>query len=71
MNWKTEYKYLQLIVIVFIGCYFLPIGTARFDNGVLEAFHLVKWYAQEHVLLCLIPAFFIAGTIGSLSARPR
>ena len=64
MNWKTEYKYLLLIVAVFIGCYFLPIGTARFDNGVLEAFHLVKWYAQEHVLLCLVPAFFIAGAIG-------
>lgn len=64
MNWKTEYKYLLLIVTVFIGCYFLPIGTARFDNGLLEAFHLVKWYAQEHVLLCLVPAFFIAGAIG-------
>jgi uncharacterized membrane protein YraQ (UPF0718 family) len=24
----------------------------------------VKWYAQEHVILCLIPAFFIAGAIG-------
>jgi uncharacterized membrane protein YraQ (UPF0718 family) len=24
---------------------------------------LTKWYAQEHVLLCLIPAFFIAGAI--------
>jgi uncharacterized membrane protein YraQ (UPF0718 family) len=30
----------------------------------MEAFHLVKWYAQEHVLLCLVPAFFIAGAIG-------
>jgi uncharacterized membrane protein YraQ (UPF0718 family) len=29
----------------------------------MEALHLVKWYAQEHVLLCLIPAFFIAGAI--------
>ncbi|NTV97143.1 MAG: hypothetical protein HGA75_17300, partial [Thiobacillus sp.] len=29
-----------------------------------EAAHLVKWYAQEHVLLCLRPAFFIAGAIG-------
>ena len=25
---------------------------------------MVKWYAQEHVLLCLVPAFFIAGAIG-------
>lgn len=64
MNWKNEYKYLLLIIVVFIGCYFMPIGTARFDNAVLEAFHLVKWYAEEHVLLCLVPAFFIAGAIG-------
>ncbi|MGC9315695.1 MAG: permease, partial [bacterium] len=26
--------------------------------------HLTKWYAREHVILCLIPAFFIAGAIG-------
>jgi uncharacterized protein len=24
---------------------------------------LVKWYAREHVILCLVPAFFIAGAI--------
>lgn len=30
----------------------------------MEAFQLVKWYAREHVLLCLVPAFFIAGAIG-------
>jgi uncharacterized protein len=35
----------------------------RFDGAVIEAFHLVKWYAREHVLLCLIPALFIAGAI--------
>lgn len=64
MNWKTEWKPLAWIVALFIGCYFLPVGYARFDNAVLEAFHLVKWYAQEHVLLCLVPAFFIAGAIG-------
>lgn len=64
MNWKTEGKILSWIIIIFIGCFFLPIGHDRFDNAVLEAFHLVKWYAQEHVLLCLVPAFFIAGAIG-------
>lgn len=64
MNWKIEWKPLAWIVAIFIGCYFLPIGYARFDNAMLEAFHLVKWYAQEHVLLCLVPAFFIAGAIG-------
>lgn len=64
MNWKVEWKHLAWIIAIFIGCYFLPVGYQRFDNAVLEAFHLVKWYAQEHVLLCLVPAFFIAGAIG-------
>jgi hypothetical protein len=41
----------------------LPIGNTRFDNAVVEALTLTKWYAQEHVLLCLVPAFFIAGAI--------
>ena len=64
MNWKAEWKYLLLILAIFVSCFYLPVGHARFDNAVLEAFHLVKWYAQEHVLLCLVPAFFIAGAIG-------
>lgn len=63
MEWKREWKALAWIVVVFIVCYYLPIGSVRFDNAVLESLHLVKWYAQEHVLLCLIPAFFIAGAI--------
>lgn len=62
--WKQEWKSFLTIAIVFLVCYYLPVGTPRFDNAVLEAFHLVKWYAQEHVLLCLVPAFFIAGAIG-------
>jgi uncharacterized membrane protein YraQ (UPF0718 family) len=64
MNWKAEWRSLAWIIAVFIGCYFLPVGYPRFDNAIIEAFHLVKWYAQEHVLLCLVPAFFIAGAIG-------
>ena len=63
MNWKQEWKKLLVIAGVFLACFYLPVGAGRFDNAVLEAFHLVKWYAQEHVLLCLIPAFFIAGAI--------
>ncbi len=62
--WKQEWKSFLTIATVFLICYYLPVGTPRFDNAILEAFHLVKWYAQEHVLLCLIPAFFIAGAIG-------
>ncbi|MDD3148730.1 MAG: permease, partial [Candidatus Riflebacteria bacterium] len=62
--WKQEWKSFLTITTVFLICYYLPVGTPRFDNAIIEAFHLVKWYAQEHVLLCLIPAFFIAGAIG-------
>lgn len=64
MNWKQEWKPLAVIIVIFLICYYLPVGWERFDNAVLEAFHLVKWYAQEHVIFCLVPAFFIAGAIG-------
>jgi len=52
-----------LIVIVFILCYFLPLKHITLTSPVFEALALVKWYAREHVLLCLVPAFFIAGAI--------
>ena len=64
MNWKDEWKKLAGLVVVFVGFYYLPLGNPRFDGAVMESLHLMKWYAQEHVLLCLIPAFFIAGAIG-------
>ncbi|MFW5771671.1 MAG: permease, partial [Spirochaetota bacterium] len=63
MNWKTEWKPLVYIVGAFLVFFYLPVGMTRFDNAVFEALHLTKWYAQEHVLLCLVPAFFIAGAI--------
>ncbi|MFC1766414.1 permease [Planctomycetota bacterium] len=63
VDWKNEWKKLAWIVVAFLGCFFLPVGIQRFDNAVFEALHLIKWYAREHVLLCLIPAFFIAGAI--------
>ena len=63
MTWKEEWKKLVFVVAALAGCFFLPVGVAAFDNAVGEALHLVKWYAREHVLLCLIPAFFIAGAI--------
>ena len=62
-KWKDEWKGLVLLIGVFLVCYWLPVGGERFDNAVAESLHLVKWYAREHVLLCLVPAFFIAGAI--------
>lgn len=64
MNWKSEWKKLALIIGAFLLAFYLPVGIARFDNAIMEALHLTKWYAREHVILCLIPAFFIAGAIG-------
>lgn len=54
---------LALILAVFAACWFLPTGSERFWSAIQESLSLVKWYAQEHVLLCLVPAFFIAGAI--------
>ncbi len=63
MDWKEEWKKLATIAIVFLACFYLPLGWNRFDSAVMESLYLLKWYAQEHVLLCLVPAFFIAGAI--------
>lgn len=60
---KHEWKKLVGIVAVFLACFYLPIGWPRFDSAVFESLYLIKWYAREHVLLCLVPAFFIAGAI--------
>jgi uncharacterized membrane protein YraQ (UPF0718 family) len=68
MLWKKEWKPLAVIIAVFAACYYLPVNwlqqSSRLNNAIWESLYLVKWYAQEHVLLCLVPAFFIAGAIG-------
>ncbi len=69
MIWKSEWRPLVWITGVFLLFFFLPLGMPRFDNAFMEAFQLAKWYAREHVILCLIPAFFIAGAIGSFISQ--
>ncbi len=63
MNWKTEWKPLFWIIVVFTGCFFLPVDLPRVQSALIESLYLVRWYAREHVLLCLVPAFFIAGAV--------
>lgn len=63
MNLKREAKALAIAVGVFLALYHLPVGNPRFDNAISGALELTRWYAREHVLLCLVPAFFIAGGI--------
>jgi uncharacterized membrane protein YraQ (UPF0718 family) len=60
-----QLKLLGATVAVFALFYWLPVGAARFDTAILEALHLTRWYAREHVILCLVPAFFIAGGIAA------
>ncbi len=60
-----ELKKLALIVLVFLAAYFIPFSDTRVGAAILEAFHMLQEYAQEHVLFCLIPAFFIAGAISN------
>mgnify|MGYP005847915057 CR=1 FL=1 len=64
MNIKTEWKKLAWMVGLFLLFVWLPVGRKRFINGIIEALLLSRWYAHEHVLLYLIPAFFIVGAIG-------
>lgn len=69
MNWKTEWKKLLFIITAFLACFFLPVGSERFNNATRESLGLVKWYAREHILLCLVPAFFIAGAIATFVSQ--
>lgn len=63
MEWKKEIKILAWMSVVFLFAYYMPIENARFSEAIMAMFDLTKWYAREHVILCLLPAFFIAGVI--------
>ncbi|MBN1926105.1 MAG: permease [Prolixibacteraceae bacterium] len=63
METKREIKILVWIAVIFGIAFFLPIESVRFNTAIAATLDLVKWYAREHVVLCLLPAFFIAGVI--------
>lgn len=60
---------LAALVAGFLLLYFLPLGRYAGTNPAGSAFALAHWYAREHVLLCLVPAFFIAGAISVFVRR--
>jgi len=66
---NRELKTFAWLAAILLVLYFLPVGTPRFDGAVSEALELGRWYAREHVILCLIPAFFIAGAIGAFISQ--
>ncbi len=51
------------MVGVFLFAFLVPFSSATVRSAILEAFFMLQEYAREHVLLCLVPAFFIAGAI--------
>ena len=63
--WTREPKNRLLAAMtgVFLLAYFVPWGAPVIRGAVVEAFLMLGEYAREHVLLCLVPAFFIAGAI--------
>lgn len=60
---KERYK-LLILVIGFVAAYHMPFENEKVRQAGLEAFMMLQEYAREHVLTCLVPAFFIAGAIG-------
>jgi len=65
----SKIKKLSLYITVFIAVFYIPISNTKFQQAIIEAFYMLKEYAQEHVLFCLIPAFFIAGAIANFISQ--
>ena len=61
-------KGLLIATTIFLGLYFMPIELLPFRDPFFEALALVKSYAREHVLLCLLPRSMIA--TGKVVAHP-
>ena len=69
MNRNREWLKLAVMVAVFFACFYMPIHLVRLPGPVAESLTLTRWYARQHVLLCLVPAFFIAGAIANFVSQ--
>ena len=56
-------KILVAMTAIFLVAFFVPWSTPRVSAAVQESLLMLGEHAREHVLLCLVPAFFIAGAI--------
>ena len=66
---KRELRLFAVIAGVFLFAYLVPFSSATVRNAIMEAFSMLQEYAREHVLLCLVPAFFIAGAIAVFTSQ--
>jgi hypothetical protein len=60
---NKEIKTLIILVAVFLLFYFVPLDSPRIGGAILAGLALINEYARQHVLTCLVPAFFIAGAV--------
>jgi uncharacterized membrane protein YraQ (UPF0718 family) len=71
--WERERNWVVVLIVGFLAAYSAPVSWlgqfAWMPAPLLESLGLARWYAREHVLLCLVPAFFIAGAIGVFVAH--
>jgi hypothetical protein len=60
---KKEINIFLFLAGLFLFFYFMPMQSILFTGAILSGFKLLNEYARQHVLTCLVPAFFIAGAI--------
>ena len=58
-----------LLIAIFAALYLIPFTNPKVSSALLEAFYLLQEYVREHVLFCLVPAFFIAGAIANFISQ--
>jgi uncharacterized membrane protein YraQ (UPF0718 family) len=62
---RRQWLHLAALFGMFLFIYLVPIDHSRVIAAVGEGLHLTRWYAREHVILCLFPALLIASAIGA------
>lgn len=65
----TKKKKLGIFIIGFAFIYFLPLESADLQEAIIEGFHMLQYYARNHVLYSLVPAFFVAGAIANFMSK--
>lgn len=65
MTGKPLSQNIKLLILagLFLLVFFVPFSQPIVAGALQEAFLMLADYAREHVILCLVPAFFIAGAI--------
>jgi uncharacterized membrane protein YraQ (UPF0718 family) len=80
---KKELIILGVLMVVFAFLYFNPwveeetlaerdasISGSKADQSVIATvFSILKEYARNHIITCLLPAFFIAGAIAVFARK--